>query len=105
MEPDEGRPPELPIIKEYSAEEERSDMRRYRIVTVGDVSVQIDMQAVEPYKKVIQHMGKSCDTWNMSTEPGLSGIEKHGVCVSVVLQLLIALYNSSYTLGSGWAIL
>ena len=80
MEPDEGRPPELPVIKEYSAEEERSDMRRYRTVTVGDVSVQIDMQAVEPYRKVIQHMGESCDvscdTWNQSLIA--HGIEKLG---------------------------
>jgi len=62
MEPDEGKSPELPSIKEYSAEEERSDTRRYRTVTIGEVSVQIDMQALEPYKKVIQHMGESCDT-------------------------------------------
>ena len=61
MEPDEGKTPELVPIKEYSAEEEQSDTRRYRTVTVGDVSVQIDMQVVEPYRKVIQHMGKSCD--------------------------------------------
>ena len=61
MEPDEGKPQELPSIKEYSAEEERSDTRRYRTVTIGEVSVQIDMQALEPYKKVIQHMGESCD--------------------------------------------
>lgn len=61
MEPDEGKPPELPAIEEYSAEEERKNIRRYRTVTVGDVSVQIDMQAVEPYKKFIQHMGESCD--------------------------------------------
>ena len=61
MEPDEGKPPELVPIKEYSAEEEQSDIRRYRTVTVGDVSVQIDMQTVEPYRKVIQHMGESCD--------------------------------------------
>lgn len=83
MEPDEGRPPELPSIKEYSAEEERSDMRRYRTVNVGDVSVQIDMQAVEPYRKVIQHMGESCDTWNVSQRHHsliARGIEKHKVC-------------------------
>ena len=61
MEPDEGKPPELVPIKEYSADEERNDTRRYRVVTVGDVSVQIDMQAVEPYKKIIQHMGESYD--------------------------------------------
>jgi len=61
MEPDEGKPPEVEAIKEYSIEEEQKDLRRYRIVTVGEVSVQIDMQAVEPYRKVIQHMGESCD--------------------------------------------
>ena len=61
MEPDEGKPPELAVIKEYTAEEEQKDTRRYRTVTVGDVSVQIDLQALEPYRKVIQHMGESCD--------------------------------------------
>ena len=69
MEPDEGKPPELPVIKEYTAEEERSNIRRYRTVTVGDVSVQIDMQAVEPYRKIIQHMGESCDPLNVSCDP------------------------------------
>ena len=61
MEPDEGKTPELVPIKEYSAEEEQNDTRRYRTVTVGDVSVQIDMQVVEPYRKIIQHMGELCD--------------------------------------------
>ena len=68
MEPDEGKPPEIAAIKEYSAEEEQNDIRRYRTVTVGDVSVQIDMQIVEPYKKIIQHMGRSCDPWNASCD-------------------------------------
>lgn len=69
MEPDEGKPPEPIPIEEYSAEEEQKNTRRYRTVTVGDVSVQIDMQAVEPYRKVIQHMGESCDPCSWSCDP------------------------------------
>ena len=57
MEPDEGDSPDLKI-KEYSAEEEQKDTRRFRVVTVGEESVKIDMEAVEPYRKVIQHMGE-----------------------------------------------
>ena len=55
MEPEDGN--DL-TIKEYSAEEEQKDTRRFRLVTVGDESVKIDMEEVEPYRKVIQHMGE-----------------------------------------------
>ena len=57
MEPEEGNSPDL-TIKEYSAEEEQKDTRRFRVVTVGEESVKIDMEKVEPYRKVIQHMGE-----------------------------------------------
>ena len=55
MEPEDGN---NLTIKEYSAEEEQRDTRRFRLVTVGDESVKIDMDEVEPYRKVIQHMGE-----------------------------------------------
>ena len=82
MEPDEGKPPELPSIKEYSAEEERSDTRRYRTVTIGEVSIQIDMQALEPYKKVIQHMGESCDPYSLSCDPYSVSYDPYILCNS-----------------------
>jgi len=51
----------LPIesIPEYTAREEFEDSKRWRVVQIGDKSYRIDMEAIDPYKKVLSHGGKS----------------------------------------------
>ncbi|KAK6178506.1 hypothetical protein SNE40_013287 [Patella caerulea] len=44
-------------IAEYSAQEESEDVKRWKVVNVGDKEYRIDLTVIEPYKKVISHGG------------------------------------------------
>lgn len=46
-------------ITEYTAAEEKDDGRRWRMFRIGEQDHRVDMKAIEPYKKVISHGGKS----------------------------------------------
>ena len=46
-------------IPEYTAREELDDNKRWRVVQLGDKSYRIDMEAIDPYKKVLSHGGQS----------------------------------------------
>lgn len=46
-------------ITEYTAAEEKEDGRRWRMFRIGEQDHRVDMKAIEPYKKVISHGGKS----------------------------------------------
>lgn len=50
-------------ITEYTAEEEKEDGRRWRMFRIGEQDHRVDMKAIEPYKKVISHGGKSYLRW------------------------------------------
>lgn len=47
-------------IPEYSAREEFEDAKKWRVVTIGDKKYRIDMESIEPYKKVLSHGGLLC---------------------------------------------
>ncbi|KAM9330712.1 protein prune homolog 2 [Gastrophryne carolinensis] len=44
-------------IREYTAEEERTDNKLWRSVIIGEQEQRIDMKVIEPYKRVISHGG------------------------------------------------
>ncbi|XP_014248400.1 protein prune homolog 2 [Cimex lectularius] len=44
-------------IAEYTAEEEREDIRSWRSVDLGNNECRIDMKVIEPYKRVLSHGG------------------------------------------------
>lgn len=44
-------------IPEYSFEEEAEDLRKHRLVQIGGEEKNIDMDIVQPYRKIIQHAG------------------------------------------------
>uniref|UniRef100_UPI00358F5AE9 caytaxin-like isoform X3 n=1 Tax=Myxine glutinosa TaxID=7769 RepID=UPI00358F5AE9 len=52
------------MLPEYTAEEERRDLRRWRSVLVGEQEHRIDMLAIEPYKRVVSHGGYYGDGLN-----------------------------------------
>ena len=48
---------ETPKIPEYSYKQESDDLRKHRLVKVGEEQMNIDMDLVQPYRKIIQHAG------------------------------------------------
>uniref|UniRef100_A0A8C4WVF0 Prune homolog 2 with BCH domain n=2 Tax=Eptatretus burgeri TaxID=7764 RepID=A0A8C4WVF0_EPTBU len=52
------------MLPEYTVEEERCDLRRWRSVLVGEQEHRIDMLAIEPYKRVVSHGGYYGDGLN-----------------------------------------
>ena len=44
-------------IPEYSFKQEAEDLRKHRLVQVGGEEKNIDMDIVQPYRKIIQHAG------------------------------------------------
>lgn len=50
-------------VQEYSALDEREEVRRWRVFRIGDQEHRVDMKAIEPYKRVISHGGQ-CDKWH-----------------------------------------
>lgn len=46
-------------VQEYSAAEEREESRRWRVFRIGEQEHRVDMKAIEPYKRVISHGGRS----------------------------------------------
>ena len=44
-------------IPEYSHKQESDDLRRHRLVHIGEEEMNIDMDLVQPYRKIIQHAG------------------------------------------------
>lgn len=46
-------------IPEYSFEQEAEELRKHRLVRIGEEEKNIDMDIVQPYRKIIQHAGKS----------------------------------------------
>ena len=46
-------------IPELTAEEERRETRLWKTVTIGGKEKVVDMEAIEPYKKVMSHGGKN----------------------------------------------
>lgn len=44
-------------VQEYSALDEREEVRRWRVFRFGDQEHRVDMKAIEPYKRVISHGG------------------------------------------------
>ncbi|XP_029430257.1 BCL2/adenovirus E1B 19 kDa protein-interacting protein 2 isoform X3 [Rhinatrema bivittatum] len=59
-------------IPEYTATEEKEDIRRWRLFRIGEQDHRVDMTAIEPYKKVISHGGYYGD--------GLNAIIVFAVC-------------------------
>ncbi|KAJ8002415.1 hypothetical protein DPEC_G00158650 [Dallia pectoralis] len=59
-------------VQEYSASEEREEVRRWRVFRIGDQDHRVDMKAIEPYKRVISHGGYYGD--------GLNAIIVFAVC-------------------------
>ena len=51
---------DVAAIDEYTAVEEADDRRHWRTVNVAGQRCKIDMKAIEPYKKVLSHGGKTC---------------------------------------------
>lgn len=45
-------------VQEYSALDEREEVRRWRVFRIGDQEHRVDMKAIEPYKRVISHGGQ-----------------------------------------------
>lgn len=45
-------------VQEYSALDERDEVRRWRVFRIGDQEHRVDMKAIEPYKRVISHGGQ-----------------------------------------------
>ncbi len=50
--------PGVPLIPEYSVEEEKKDSRTYRLIQVGGEEVTVNLALIEPYKKIVQHAGQ-----------------------------------------------
>lgn len=48
---------EAPVIPEYSFKQEADDLRKHRLVQVGEEEKNVDMDIVQPYRKIIQHAG------------------------------------------------
>lgn len=48
---------ESPKIPEYSYKQESDDLRKHRLVQVGEEQMNINMDLVQPYRKIIQHAG------------------------------------------------
>ena len=48
---------DTPNIPEYSFEQEVKDLRKHRLVRIGEEEKNIDMDIVQPYRKIIQHAG------------------------------------------------
>ncbi len=46
-----------PDIPEYSFKEEAEDLRKHKLVRIGEEEKNIDMDIVQPYRKIIQHAG------------------------------------------------
>lgn len=46
-----------PSIPEYSFKQEAEDLRKHRLVRIGEEEKNIDMDIVQPYRKIIQHAG------------------------------------------------
>ena len=46
-----------PDIPEYSFKQEAEDLRKHRLVRIGEEEKNIDMDVVQPYRKIIQHAG------------------------------------------------
>ena len=44
-------------IPEYTAREEYEDSKKWRVVQIGDKAYRIDMEAIDPFKKVLSHGG------------------------------------------------
>uniref|UniRef100_A0A3Q1HZR1 CRAL-TRIO domain-containing protein n=1 Tax=Anabas testudineus TaxID=64144 RepID=A0A3Q1HZR1_ANATE len=59
-------------VQEYSALDEREEVRRWRVFRIGDQEHRVDMKAIEPYKRVISHGGYYGD--------GLNAIIVFAVC-------------------------
>ena len=49
---------EVGKIPEYSVEQESEDMRKHRYINVGGEEMTIDMDLIQPYRKIIQHAGE-----------------------------------------------
>lgn len=49
---------EVSKIPEYSFKQEAEDLRKHRLVQIGGEEKNIDMDIVQPYRKIIQHTGK-----------------------------------------------
>nr|XP_023995294.1 BCL2/adenovirus E1B 19 kDa protein-interacting protein 2-like [Salvelinus alpinus] len=60
-------------VQVYSASEERQEGRRWRVFRIGDQEHKVDMKAIEPYKRVINHGGYYGD--------GLNAIIVFAVCL------------------------
>ena len=46
-----------PNIPEYSFKQEAEDLRKHRLVRIGEEEKNIDMDVVQPYRKIVQHAG------------------------------------------------
>lgn len=46
-----------PNIPEYSFKQEAEDLRKHRLVRIGEEEKNIDMDIVQPYRKIVQHAG------------------------------------------------
>ena len=46
-----------PNIPEYSFKQEAEDLRKHRLVQIGEEEKNIDMDVVQPYRKIVQHAG------------------------------------------------
>ena len=48
-----------PDIPEYSFKQEAEDLRKHRLVRIGEEEKNIDMDIIQPYRKIIQHAGSN----------------------------------------------
>ena len=62
-----------PNIPEYSFKQEAEDLRKHRLVRIGEEEKNIDMDVVQPYRKIIQHAGTHINCVSVSMY--------HKVCV------------------------
>ena len=51
--------PGVEPIPEYTAKEEMEDRKNWRKVVIGGKEHTLDMRAINPYKKVLSHGGRS----------------------------------------------
>lgn len=51
--------PAVPVetIPEFSAAEEQAEIRQWKSFAVGQSEIQIDLKAIQPYRRVISHGG------------------------------------------------
>jgi prune family protein 2 len=61
---DSADPAPVEPIPEYTAREEFEDTKKWRIVQISDRTYRIDMEVIEPYKKVLSHGGYYGDGLN-----------------------------------------